>query len=195
MFWSRPLAHSRDAAPPDDAALVTAVREDPQAFASLYERYLGPVYRYCYVRLGSREAAEDAASEVFLKAFAGISGYRDGVFAAWLFRIAHNVVVNSHRRRADRPLELTENAVDAAPTPEESALARAEREALAAALAALPDEQRAAIELKLAGWSGAQIAEALGKSEAAVKMLRFRGMERLRHLLADTGWDALGGPQ
>jgi len=168
----------------DDAALVAAARVDPQAFAALYERYLGPVYRYCHVRLGSREAAQDATSDVFLKAFAGLSGYRGGAFAAWIFRIARNVVTDRHRqRRPTEPMEVAGDPLDGVLTPEEVAVARAESEALRGALASLSHDQRATIELRLSGWPDERIAGALGKTVAAVKKLRFRAVRRLRKLL------------
>ncbi len=179
-----PTTHPRECAEPNDAELVIAARTNPRAFVLLYERYLGPVYRYCYVRLDSREAAEDATSDVFLKVLASLPSLRDQAFAAWLFRIAHNVVVDIYRRRRPvHPLETAEDQNDPTQTPEAEVEARAEREALYAALAQLSDEQRAAVELKLAGWSGEQIAAALGKSQAAVKMHRYRALDRLRALL------------
>lgn len=168
----------------DDSTLVAAARADPQAFAPLYERYVGPVYRYCHVRLGSRDAAQDATSDVFLKAFTGLSGYRGGAFAAWIFRIARNVVTDRHRqRRPTEPMEVAGDPLDAVSTPEEGAVVRAEREALRRALAALSDAQRATIELRLSGWPDERIADALGKTVAAVKKLRFRAVRRLRKLL------------
>jgi RNA polymerase sigma-70 factor (ECF subfamily) len=199
VFWSR--SRTGDAPPsrgqgagiamvPDDAALVAAARSNPHAFGPLYERYVEPVYRYCYVRLGCREAAEDATGEVFAKALAGLARSGDGVFAAWLFRIAHNVVVDQHRRR--RPVEPLEGAgdlLDPDPTPEEEAVAQAECLSLRAALAALPEAQRLAVELKLAGWSGEQIAATLGRSPAAVKQLRFRALGQLRTVLAEDEGD------
>jgi RNA polymerase sigma-70 factor (ECF subfamily) len=167
---------------------VTAARVDPRAFAALYDRYVGPVYGYCYTRLGDREAAEDATSEVFVKALAALGGYRDRTFAAWLFRIAHNVVADVHRRRRPtEPLAAAGETPDPARTPEELAIGRLEHEALRAALAGLPDDQRAAIECQLAGWSGQQTAEALGRSPDAVKMLRFRAHARLRKALGQAG--------
>lgn len=169
---------------PDDAALVTAARADPRAFNALYERYLGPIYRYCFARLRNREAAEDATSEIFLKALAALPDYRDGVFAAWLFQIAHNVVVDLLRRqRPTAPLESAVEPWDPDPPPEELAIAVADAAMLRAALGRLSDEQRTVIYLQLAGWSHQEIAAALGKSEAAVKMLRFRALGRLRTLL------------
>jgi len=169
-----------------DADYVAAARADPRAFAPLYERYLGPIYKYCYVRLGSPAAAEDATSEVFLKALAGLTGFRGGLFAAWLFRIAQNVVVDAYRRRrTTEPLGATSQYSDPSQMPEDAAEARAEREALRTALAALSDEQRAVVELKLAGWPDAETAAALGISPAAVKMHRYRALNRLRALLVE----------
>ena len=80
-----------------DDALVAAALRDQQAFGHVYDRYLSPVYRYCYGRLGSREEAEDATSLVFARALAGLSSYRGGAFRSWLFAIAHNVVLNMRR--------------------------------------------------------------------------------------------------
>lgn len=173
---------------PNDEAIVAAARRDPRAFDALYSRHVGPVYRYCHVRLGSREAAEDAASVVFLKALAGLEGYRPGNFPAWLFRIAANVVTDARRHGARRPtvpFETVPDPPDPHPSPDDMLLARDQGERLRAALATLPDEQRAAVELQLAGRPGEQIAAALGRSPEAVRMLRHRAIIRLRGILAD----------
>lgn len=168
---------------PDDEEIVVAAQADPRAFATLYERYLNPIYRYCYNRLGSREAAEDAAGEVFLKALANLPAYRRGTFAAWLYAIARNVVTDTFRRvRPAQGLEEADGA-DSGPAAESLSLAGDETAALRAALARLPEEQRAVIELPAAGWSDAQIGEMVKKTPAAVRMLRYRAMQRLRKLL------------
>ena len=174
----------------EDAALVAAAKVNPRDFALLYERYVGPVYRYCYVQLGSRTAAEDVTSEVFLKALAGLHGFRGGSVAAWLLRIARNLVIDLHRRR--RPtasLEAASERADPGMTPEAAAVARAEREALRVALDGLPDDQRAAVVLQLAGWSGEQVAAALGKTPQAVYMLRSRALARMQKSLRRAGWN------
>lgn len=184
-----PLGEEPTSCPaPDDAALVAAARAHPPAFAALYERYVGRVYQYCYLRLGSREAAEDATGEVFAKAYAALPRYHDLAFAAWIFRIANNVVIDAYRaRRPSAPLEATGDPPDPARSPEELAIAGSERAAVQAALARLPDDQRAAVELGYAGWSGREIALALGRSPEAVKQLRFRGLNRLRSFLTEPG--------
>jgi RNA polymerase sigma-70 factor (ECF subfamily) len=172
----------------EEAARIAAARVDPQAFAPLYERYVGPIYRYCHLRLGDREAAEDATSEIFVKALASLGGYRNGSFPAWLFRIAHNVVVDQHRRRRPlAPLDAVGERPDPDPSRADPAIFSAERDVVRAALALLPEDQRAAVELGHAGWSGRQIGAALGKSPEAVKMLRFRAVSALRTILSDTG--------
>jgi RNA polymerase sigma-70 factor (ECF subfamily) len=166
---------------PDDAPLVAAARADPQAFAPLYARYLQPVYLYCYRRLGTRTAAEDATSEVFLKALAGLPRYREDSFRGWLFTIARNVTVDAVRRQhLQESLEAAGELVDTAPTPEEETVSTETQRAL---LARLPDDQRHIVELRLAGLTGAEIARVLGHSLGSVKAMQFRAFARLRRVL------------
>ena len=170
----------------DEAVLVARAKADRHAFAPLYARYLDPVYRYCYRRLGSKEAAEDATSQVFAKALTSLPHYRHGSFAGWLFAIAHNVVADGYRRaarRPQRPLDAVGDPPDDGPSPEELALAADERRSVHALLAELPADQRRVIELRLAGLTGAEIAAALQRSVPAVKMLQLRAMTRLRERL------------
>lgn len=179
-FGSFPSSRGSD----DDEALARAAQQDPLLFTALYQRYLDPIYRYCHVRLGNREAAEDATSEVFLKAFSGLPGYRGNLFAAWLFQIARNVVTDHYRRRRPSvPVDALAELADADDPPEEQAIAASEREAVRAALAQLPEEQRMVLELQLADWSGEQIAAAIGRSHGAVRMLRLRAVQQLKAAL------------
>lgn len=170
-----------------DREIVARARLDPRAFAPLYDRYLDRIYRYCYRRLGNREAAEDATSAIFARALAALPNYRDGSFRAWLFVIAHNIVVDTHRRRRpEQPLADAYEPVDHAPTPEEAVLASDARQSLHRMLDDLPADQRRVLELRLAGLSGAEIACVLNRSVAAVKMLQLRAMTRLRSELGVT---------
>ena len=172
----------------DDARQVTLARQDPRAFAPLYERYLDPVYRYCYRRLGTREAAEDATGQIFYKALAGLGGFRSGSFRAWLFAIAHNVIVDQVRRQpAVRPPDPHIDPPDSGLTPEELAIGTDERRMLARVLSELSPDQQRVIDLRLAGLSGAEIASVLGKSADAVKMLQYRAIQQLRAQLDHHG--------
>lgn len=168
----------------DDAALVAAALADRCAFALLYRRYLDPVYRYCHRRLGGREAAEDATALVFTKALVALPTFRVGSFRAWLFTIAHNVVVDAHRaRRPVAPMDAAIGIADPAPTPEERAMATDAGQTLRSVFGHLSPDQRRVVELHLAGLSGSEIASVLGRSPAAVRAIQSRAVFRLRELL------------
>jgi RNA polymerase sigma-70 factor, ECF subfamily len=170
----------------DDAALVAEARHDPAAFGPLYVRYVRPVYRYCYRRLGSHELAEDATSTTFEKAFSAFGRYADETFRGWLFTIADRVVADLRRRR--RPQVVIEEAAGIAalgPDPEEYALANEDRSTIREMLAQLVPEQRRIVELRLAGLTGPEIARVLGKRPEAIKSAQFRAYARLRQLLED----------
>jgi RNA polymerase sigma-70 factor (ECF subfamily) len=175
-------------APVDDAALVQAAQSDLREFAVLYDRYVGSVYGYCYRRVGERSQAEDATSTIFYKALAGLPGFdsASGSFRAWLFAIARNVVIDQSRARQRRPeasLGDRFEIASAETTPEEVAVAGDERDRLIAAVDQLPVEQQAVIELRMAGLNGPEIAEALGRSQGAVRVTQHRAIGKLRTLL------------
>ena len=169
----------------DDAAVMARAKVDPTAFAALYVRYAQKVYRYCYSQLGSREAAEDATAAVFAATFAAVPRYREGgSFVAWLFAAARNAVIDARRKRRPAvPLAEVEERSTEDPTPEELAVAREDQATVRTLVASLPTAQRQVIELRLAGLTGHEIAEAMGRSHLAVKMLQFRAINRLRRQL------------
>jgi RNA polymerase sigma-70 factor (ECF subfamily) len=170
-----------------DAELVARAKRERQAFGALYDRYLDPIYRYCHVRLGNREAAEDATSVVFAKAMAGLSSCGGRSFRSWLFAIAHNVVADAYRAtRPSEPLAAAAALADPAAEPDELALIDDMGRAIRAALLRLSPDQREVVELRLAGLTGPEIAAALGKSHAAIRVAQFRAYARLRILLDAT---------
>ena len=180
--------HPQERPVPDgqpDAVLVAHTRVDRDSFAALYDRYFDAIYRYCFVRLGSADRAEDAAHQVFVRALEAVDRYREvGRFRSWLFTIAHNVVTTELTARS--PGAATEQMnymVDPAAGPEADALAAVELYALRSALSRLPADQRQAIELRLAGLTGREIAHELGRSHEAIKMLQQRALAHLRATL------------
>jgi RNA polymerase sigma-70 factor (ECF subfamily) len=159
---------------------------DPTSFEAVYLAYVDRIYRYCYARLRNREAAEDATSDTFLKALAALGDYRGGALSAWLLAIARNAATDQQRGRQHiAEGETADLVADDGPGPEEQLLGLSERRELRAAVDALPEDQRMAIELQLAGWSLVECAEAMGRSVAAVKTLRVRAVARLRRNYAD----------
>jgi RNA polymerase sigma-70 factor (ECF subfamily) len=166
-----------------DAALAAAACCDPRAFAPLYRRYVDGIYRYCYRHLGTREEAEDATSQVFAQALAGLPHLATQPFRAWLFTIAHNVVADVHRtRRPAWSLDDVDTQTDPAPTPEQAALSAETGRTIRALLARLPDESRELMELRLAGLTDAEIARVVGRSHGAVRVAQHRTVVRLRAL-------------
>src|SRR5829696_6811768 len=174
-----------DALPEDqdpDALLVAYAKADPASFALLYRRYVDPIYRYCYRRLGTRESAEDVTALIFTKALSALPSYRVNgpSFRSWLFAIAHNAVADDLRsRRPAAPLAAALDQIDPMPTPESAALAAEGGRRVRDLLRLLPPEQAQIVELRLAGLTGVEIALALGRTPNAVKVAQYRAYSRL----------------
>ena len=172
----------------DERALVLRAKGDRQAFAALYDRYVTPVYGYCYRRLGSAEAAEDVTSVVFSRALAALPRYDPNgpPFRAWLFTIAHHAVVDEFRaRRPQHPLDAVEAVPDPRPLPEEQALANDDSRRVRELLAHLTPGQAQLLELRLAGLTDVEIAQIVGLTHGAVRASQHRAVVRLRELLVD----------
>lgn len=169
------------------ALVERAVRRDAEAFGALYDAYLDPIYRYLYYRLGNQSETEDLCEQVFLKAWQAIGRFRwqGKPFSAWLFRLAHNALVD-HLRTRKPTLPLDEVHADSASADHDWVSARLEAEELAAALARLTEEQRQVILLRfVSGLENAEIAEVMGKREGAVRALQLRGLQALRRILGE----------
>ena len=172
----------------DEGSLVVAARGDPTAFGELYDRHVDPVYRFCLRRLGTVEDAEDATAQVFTKALAAFPGFRGGSFQGWLFAIAANVVVDAGRsERMHASLADADDVIDPEPGPEDSALSSDAARTVRELLTQLPPDQRRVLEMRLAGLTGVEIAQALGRSHGTIRNLQHRTLVRLRDLLGVTG--------
>lgn len=176
------MSGARNEAQPTDQMLVERAQRDPAAFEPLYDRYFDSIYAYCYRRLGTRELAEDATSQVFLQALAALPKFRTHSFRAWLYTIAHNVVMDVHRTRT--PLPLIDDASLDGLIADDGVDLRASELDVRQLLTRLTPEQRDVVELRLSGMTGPEIAEILGRSHGAVRALQFRAYQQLRLLLA-----------
>lgn len=170
----------------DERVLVERARSDANAFGILYDRNVDAIYRFVRARLGNAAAAEDVTAEVFLKALRGISRYRDTgrPFSCWLYRIAANAVVDYFRHE---PVgrELSEELPDAATQVEATALRHLEVQNVWRLVESLPPQQRVAMTLRFRDdRSAGEAAKVMGKSEAAVKLLIYRAVGRLRSEVA-----------
>lgn len=158
------------------------------AIGALYDQHRESIFRYLWLRLGDQQLAEDLTGDVFMRMLDALPRYQasGSPFRAWLYRIAHNLVVD-HFRRANHHLtipidEIEDHGADDDPsfTIEQTLLT----ERLNDALAQLDQNQREAVTLRfLLGLSLQETARALGKSEAAIKSLQHRGLGALRRAL------------
>jgi RNA polymerase sigma-70 factor (ECF subfamily) len=185
---SPPPLDAPAAAPPaeNDLALARRAGRDPAAFAQLYDRHVGRIYRYHLARTGDEQDAQDLTSQTFLAALEGIGSFRgSSTFLGWLFGIASHKVAEHYRRRRDSvPLESAGDLRDPQALPEEVAWQRGRMAAISRALRTIPPDRAEALVLRIfAGMSSAEAGQVMGKSDAAVRMLVHRGLRDLHKLL------------
>jgi len=174
---------------PDEENLVRrAQQRDQQAFAQLYEEHFDMIYRYVALRIGNRAEAEDITQQVFLKALQSISSFRwKGIpFSAWLFRIAHNQVVDYLRKKTKQAtVPIDESTVSFSRDPQLLVEQSLNIKKLLSATKRLTEAQREVVSLRFAGeLSIAQVAKIMGKSQGAVKALQHSAIVALRKVLS-----------
>lgn len=166
-----------------------AINGDANAFGELYEEYVDAIYRYIYFRVGSEAEAEDLTDEVFVRAWEALPEFRPSAsysFSAWLYRIAHNLVVDSYRRRS--PVTVSGDQLDKnktrLPSVEEVAQIRHEAANLVKAVQELNDVEQDVIVLRFVeGLSHREVAQVIGKSESASRVIQHRALAALRKIL------------
>jgi len=168
--------------PDDIPALVKEAQRNPSAFGVVYDRYLTPVYRYLYSRVGNASEAEDLTAQTFLSALERLPSYREkGAFAGWLFAIAHSKVIDHYRRERSQSGLESAREVTSDSDPVGDAEKRLELEMLASILQNLSADEQEIIRLRyVADLSFAEIATALGKREDAVKKSLYRLLARVQ---------------
>ena len=172
----------------EESLIRRAQQSDPVALTQIYEENFDRIYRYIAIKIGDRTEAEDLTQQVFLKAIQSISSYKwKGMpFSAWLYRIAHNQIVDHVRKRSRKPtVSLEDNDPPGSDNPEKVTERKLEMEELAVAAMKLTPSQREVISLRFAGQlSIAEAAKAMGKSEGAIKALQHSAVAALRRVLA-----------
>jgi RNA polymerase sigma-70 factor (ECF subfamily) len=171
--------------------LRAAQQYDDRALARIYQMYSDRVFRYVFFRIGERNRAEDLTGEVFVRMLENVGNFRLGArghalaLTGWIFRIAHNLVIDEYRRQNVR------GAVDPLPDGEDEPIdpnmsldLHLNRADLQSALLRLTDDQQTVILLRFdQGMSNAEIGEILGKTETAVKALQRRALAALQRQL------------
>lgn len=179
----------------DAARMLAYARGDEQAFAELYAKHRGGVYRYLLRRCGQRETAEELYQEVFTKVIDARDSYQPTArFTTWLYRLAHNTLVD-HLRRTSRRIVLVHDAnaasealPDATPGAAEQHDLAQLREQFSAALSELPPDQLDAFLLhEEGGLTLEQIGDVTGVNRETVKSRLRYALRKLRGALQPAG--------
>jgi RNA polymerase sigma-70 factor (ECF subfamily) len=173
----------------DETALLKRAKAyDAAALAELYDRYAPRMYAYIYRRVSDAAVAEDLTGELFLHVLRAVQNEQTwhNSFHAWLYRIAHNLVVDHYRRRPpEPPLSLDETRLVAGDDPAVAAEEALTRDRLRAALGRLTPEQQQALALRFGeGLTAREVAQVMAKTTGAVEALQHRAVAALRRILA-----------
>ncbi len=180
---------ARGAVEEEQQLIRAAVAGDAEAFGALYQQNVNAIYRYVHQRVRNVHDAEDLTEQVFLKAWEALAGYRQqgNRFSSWLYRIAHNAVVDYHRRaKPTVPLSLV-NGNDRRlwqRNPVEELIQEEEVTELSAAIASLSDEQQQVLHMRfIEELDHREIGHTISKSAGASRMIQHRALAHLQQTL------------
>ncbi|MFC1980929.1 sigma-70 family RNA polymerase sigma factor [Chloroflexota bacterium] len=155
--------------------------------SDLYQEYYDKISHYAYARIGNRAEAEDIAGEVFLRALKSLGSYqeRDVPMQAWLFKIAHNLVIDYFRKTANqKTVPIDDLPLRSKDNPQAIAEKNIELERVKKAMQYLTEEQREVVNLRFfGGLTSKESGQLLKKSDGAVREMQRAAIEKLRTLL------------
>jgi RNA polymerase sigma-70 factor, ECF subfamily len=171
------LEREPDDGPLDDRLLIAAAQRQTRQFAELYEQNFGRVYAFFARRVSTREQAQDLTAEVFHQALASLRSFKwqGAPFISWLYGITANVLSAHWQKLGKDPEQLAEGW-------DRGATDEIERSAMLAQLVENlpPDQHNVIVQRFVLQKSIREIAQALSRSEGAVKQLQIRALETLR---------------
>lgn len=182
--------------PDDEHSVVEHARTgDPEAIGWLYDRYFDRIYKYSFLKVGDYTEAEDITEQVFVKMIEAIGNFhwQGSSFASWLFRIAHNQVIDHIRQHSRRPQVPLEPVGQSLPAENSDPHTFAEQSDIAGhireAMTHLTELQAQVILLKFSlGMSNAEVAVLLGRTEGAIKSLQFSALQNLNKAMTAKGY-------
>ena len=182
----------REASSDEETRIIQrAITGEKQAFGLLYEKYAKAIFKYVFIRLGNHEDAEDMTETVFIKAWESLSSFnrfsRGMNFRAWLYRIAHNSLVDLFRKKNESlPLDGISQIPANAIHPLKELELRESAERISGAIRQL-DEKSAQVILNrfVAGMDHREIGQVMGLREGNIRIIQFRALIKLRELLGD----------
>jgi len=175
--------------PQQQVVLERAINADPVALGMLYDQYVDRIYSYIYHRVGQAEVAEDLTGQVFMRVLEAVRTGKPwrSSFSGWLYRIAHNQVIDYYRRNKRATFVDVDEATPIASTegdPVRLAESRLASQYLREALTEITEEQAQVITLRfLDDLSIAEVASIMDKTEGAIKALQYRAVLALRRVM------------
>lgn len=173
---------------PSDAELIRrTMKGDASAYGTLYDRYVDQIYRYIFPRVAEREEAEDMTEEVFLKTWESMisTGPKITNFQAWLYRTAHNLIIDHYRTsKTIHSLDQVPALDDPNPHPEKAVLDGLDSTRLIKAIQNLESNLQQVIICRfINGLSHAETAEIMETNENNTRIMQYRALKKLRKFL------------
>lgn len=174
----------------EEKNIKKARRGSAEAFGALYDNYLPKIYRFVLLKTSQKEIAEDLTQQVFLKAWQNVSSYehKGFPFSSWLYQIARNAVIDHYRtKKTHAGLETAEEIAE-----ETNFSADLEKkinlEIIQKKIKDLsPDYQDVLIMRFVEEMSHREIAQSMGKSEGAIKVIQHRALNQLKKIINQNG--------
>jgi len=156
-----------------------------KAFAAMYTDFADDIYRFLLVHVRDADTAEDLTADTFTKAWNQYDSFDGRYGRAWLYTIARNLLTDYWRKKRPVPLDETLDVPDDAPPPEETLDNKMRAKKIVDAVAKLPNDMKSVVTLRfLQGQSVRDTAQALGLSEANVRVIQYRALKKLKGVLA-----------
>jgi len=155
------------------------------AFGELYSIYIDRIYRYVFYQVKDKMTAEDLIEEIFMKAWKAVGSYRGKgqAFSSWLYRIAHNYMIDE-LRKSRKHVSLEQETTAIVGNPEQEPEEKLIRQELLEAISCLRHNQKQVIILKfLEGLDNREIGQVMGKSQGAIRIMQMRALTTLRQML------------
>ena len=170
---------------PDIAELIKqAAAGSFEAFGEIYKTYLDRIYRYIFYQINDKMTAEDITEEVFIKAWKAIGTCKgkEKTFSSWLYRIAHNQLMNT--LRDNNRVTSLENHTSGEFADSKQAIDTIEHHELLETISHLPENQKQIIILKfIEGLDNREISKIIGKREGAIRITQMRALATIREKL------------
>ena len=176
---------AEDENPEIENLVIRAINGDVDSFGELYTYHVTKIYRYVYYNVHNKEHAEDITQEVFLKAWKTIGSCKgkEKTFSSWLYKIAHNLIIDKLRKSQKQVSHEAELPEDIRDTSDRMEITLEQKDLLKVIDVLSPNQRQVILMKFIEDMDNREIAETMGKSTGAIRILQMRALETLRKTL------------